>query len=194
MTSNRRAATVLVLGLAACAAQAHPGHDPATLQAGLLHPLTGADHVLAMLAVGVWSSAALRGAKVVAGPMAFVAALAAGAGLAFAGVPPGAVEAGVAASVVLLAILLLAGRRVGPATGLAAIAAVGLLHGYAHGAERAAGQSALAWTAGFLLASALLHLAGIGLGRRLRRLSTPAWNALAATLAASGLWMLATRL
>lgn len=194
MTAIRRVAATLLLGLAVGAAQAHPGHGAASLQAGLLHPLTGADHLLAMLAVGVWSSAALRAGRVVVGPLVFVAALAAGTGLALQGVSLGAVEAGVAASIVLLAALLLAGRRARVPVGLAAIATAGLLHGHAHGSELVAGQSAAGWAAGFMLASAALHLVGVGLGLRLRECSTHAWNALAASLAASGLWMLATRL
>jgi urease accessory protein len=196
MTTRSAAARTVAaaLLLVACSAQAHPGHGLDSLGAGLAHPLSGVDHLLAMVAVGVWSAAAFRGPRAATGPLVFLVALVGGALLALSGIAVPNVEAGVAASVVMLAALLLLGRRTGVGLGLSAIGFAGLLHGYAHGSELGTGHSAAAYGAGFMLASTALHLAGLGLGVRMRRLPTRAWNLAAALLGTGGLWMLATRL
>jgi urease accessory protein len=191
---GERSIAVAATLLAACSVHAHPGHDVESLGTGLAHPLLGADHLLAMVAVGVWSAAAFRGPRAAVGPLVFLGTLICGALLAMSGVAVPRVEAGVAASVVVLAALLFLGRRTGVGVGLCAIAFAGLLHGYAHGSELGAGRSALAYCAGFMLTSAALHLAGLGLGVRMRGLPTRAWNVAATLLGTGGLWMLASRL
>jgi urease accessory protein len=150
---------------ASTAASAHPGalaHAHAGFLAGFVHPLTGPDHLLAMLALGVWSALAVRPAWLA--PAAFVALLAAGALAGFAGLAIPGVEPMIAAS--LLAIGLLLAQRRTLAWPLAAALAGGFafFHGAAHGAELAGGAP-LATLAGLLLASAGLHLAGMALGR-----------------------------
>lgn len=189
-----RAGAAAAAFLAASTASAHPGHGAEGLADGLVHPLLGTDHLLAMVAVGVWSAAAFRDRRAVAPPLVFLGALAGGAALAMQGVVVQHSETGVALSVVLLAALLLLGRRVGIAVGMSLIALAGMLHGYAHGSELAAGGSALGYGLGFMTASAVLHGVGLGLGRRMRDLPTRAWTASATVLGAAGLWLLATRL
>lgn len=132
--------------------------------AGLSHPLGGADHVLAMVAVGLFA-AALGGRALWAVPASFVAMMLAGAGLALTGTPLPGAETGIALSVAGLGALLALGRTwpLGAATAL--VGAFALFHGYAHAAELPAGASALAFGAGFALATALLHGTGIGIGR-----------------------------
>lgn len=185
------ASTMLV---AATASQAHTGHGAHGLAEGLAHPFMGLDHLLAMVAVGLWSAAALPVGRRLLGPGVFVATLLVGALLAWGGVMLPAVESGAAASVVLLAVMLFAGRRLPVSLGLALTAAAALFHGYAHGSELAVGASAAAYAMGFMLASVSLHGAGIAAGVGLQRL--PAWTArLAATLVGgAGVVMLAARL
>jgi urease accessory protein len=150
-------------------ALAHGLHDSGTLLAGAMHPLGGADHLLAMVAVGLLSGQ-MGGRAVWTLPLAFVAAMliggAAGAGgLAFPGVEP-LILASIA---VLGALVALAFRLpIGPVAAM--IAVFGAAHGWAHGAEAPAGASMgglVAYGAGFAGATAALHLAGIALGRAL---------------------------
>ncbi|MFH1815791.1 MAG: HupE/UreJ family protein [Pseudomonadota bacterium] len=190
----RRVCVAAALTLAAGVAHAHEGHGAHGLAAGLAHPFAGVDHLLAMIAVGVWSAAALRGAQRLAGPAWFLLALLAGA---FIGVQTGAgvyIEAGVALSVALFGVLLLARRQLPVLTGFALIAAAGALHGVAHGAEWAAGTTFAAYASGFLLGSALLHAAGLVAGVWLARVPAWVWRVQAAGLGAAGLFMFASRL
>lgn len=141
---------------------AHPGHDDGTLLSGLIHPFTGVDHLAAMVAVGLW--AATRSSRQAwQAPVAFMAALAAGAGLGVAvGAVPG-LETMVAASVLILGAMLVMAAQLPSRLALGLIAATGLLHGMAHGVE--ATGSLPAYFAGFLASSALLHAAGWLAGR-----------------------------
>ena len=143
------------------AALAHDGHAVGFL-GGLVHPLTGADHLLAMLAVGLWA-AALGGRAVVALPLAFVGALAAGAGLGAAGLALPMEEPGSLASVMVLGMLSALALRLPVPVAAAGVAGFGLLHGLAHGAEMTGAFAPYA--AGFVATSLALHLAGLGLGR-----------------------------
>ncbi|HEY0833906.1 MAG TPA: HupE/UreJ family protein [Azospirillum sp.] len=172
MTPARRtapAALALTLLLAASPALAHTGHaDAAGLAHGFLHPVTGLDHLLAMVTVGVYA-AVIGGRALVTVPLAFVAMMAAGAALGVAGAPVPLVEPMIAASVVVLGLpcVLPWGRSAGVGVALAGWFA--LFHGFAHGAEMPVDASALAYGAGFLAATALLHAAGLGLGLLARR-------------------------
>jgi urease accessory protein len=190
--SSARMLAALLLAGAAGTAAAHTGHDGTGLQAGLLHPFA-LDHLLAMVAVGAWSVAALPGRRAWLGPAAFLAAMAAGAALAIGSLPLPGVEAGVSASLLLVGGMLAFPSRVPAGPGLAAVALAALLHGLAHGAELPAGAGAPAYAAGFLATTALLHGGGVGLGLWLRRAGPRAWRALGALLGTAGLLML-TRL
>lgn len=165
--SPSRTILVLALTLFAPVALAHPGHSASGLLAGITHPLTGLDHLLAMLALGAWA-AQLGGRALWAVPSAFLAAMAVGSmlGIAATGLP--AVELGISGSVLALGLLVLFAARLPLAVGMALSAGFALFHGYAHGAEMSAGSPALAYGLGFLLATALLHLAGLGTGRLAR--------------------------
>ena len=136
----------------------HPG-----FMAGLLHPFTGIDHLAAMLAVGVWSALAVR--PVWMAPLAFVALLGAGALGGLAGVAVPGVEPMIAASLLVTG-LLIATRAQWPVWAAALVAALfAFFHGAAHGMELS-GVGVAQALAGMLIGSAALHLAGIGLGRR----------------------------
>jgi urease accessory protein len=172
------------LTLLAAPAMAHPGHGFG-FTAGLLHPLTGADHMLAMLAVGLWSGLALP-RRIWAGAATFMAAMTAGAGLAMAGLTLPGVEGMIAASVLVLG-LMVAFARQGQTAMLTLIALFAAAHGFAHGAE--ASGAVLPYLGGMLAATAGLHLAGLTLAARVAR-HPIAQRLLGAGLAGSGLFML----
>ncbi|MDW8442892.1 MAG: HupE/UreJ family protein [Acetobacteraceae bacterium] len=155
---------------AAVPAAAHTGHGDTTgLVSGLLHPLTGPDHLAAMVAVGLWAGFA-GGLRAWAWPAAFVAAMLVGAVIGWQAVAVGrgrGRDRGKRARLGPLSSRRAGARR--SRLGLALIAAFGLAHGYAHGAEAPADGSGFAYTAGFLAATAVLHAAGLALATALRR-------------------------
>ena len=136
---------------------------------GLLHPFSGLDHVLAMVAVGLWASQ-LGGRALWLLPLTFPVVMAAGAALGFGGVPLAWIEIGIALSVVALGALVAFRARPSLAVSVPLIGLFALLHGYSHGVELPAEASALSYAAGFIAATAVLHLIGIGLGLSFNRL------------------------
>jgi urease accessory protein len=186
----RRGLTLSAGLLAVGAAQAHPGHDAHGWMAGLSHPL-GLDHLLAMVAVGAWSAAALPARRVALGPVVFMLSLLAGALLGMATDGLSGIEPMVATSVLLFGALLAGVRRWSVSTGLSLIAVSALVHGLAHGAEWPVASSAVAYVSGFLLSTAALHALGVMAGSAARRASPRAWQVAGAALAGAGLLMLA---
>jgi urease accessory protein len=145
-------------------ASAHPGHDgtPGFIH-GFLHPLGGLDHIIAMVAVGLFA-ARLGGRALWLVPASFVVTMAAAGVAGMAGFALPYVEAGIALSILVLgaAIALETTMPVAAAMGLVALFAV--FHGHAHGTEMPETMSGLAYGAGFVAATAALHALGIGLG------------------------------
>ncbi len=188
-----RATGFAILMLGAATAQAHPGHGTEDFAAGLAHPFGGLDHLLAMIAVGIWSAAVLPAGRRAMGPGVFLAMLLVGALAGTAGIQLSGVEVAISASVVALGAMLLRGTRTRLLPGLLMIATAAVFHGLAHGAEMLSGQAFAAYAGGFMLGSAALHGAGLAMGGVLARL--PAWTgrAIASLLAATGLMMLAAR-
>lgn len=156
------AAAAISLTLVSDAAFAHTGHGTTGLAAGLAHPMAGLDHLLAMVAVGVWA-AMQPTARAWQGPAIFVAMLAIGAGLGLAGIGLPFVEPGILASVMLFGAMIAAGHYFPASAGLALIGGFALLHGHAHGTEAVGAVGS--YMAGFMVASALLHLSGYAFGR-----------------------------
>lgn len=157
-----------VLASAALAAQAHTGHGTSSLMEGLAHPF-GLDHLLAMLAVGVWSVSALPAQKAWQGPAAFLLALVVSAALGTMGVTLPYLEQGVSLSVVLFGLMLIAATKpMPPAVGLGLIAVASSLHGLAHGAETPETGFA-GYAVGFLVTTAALHIGGVGIGLSIKR-------------------------
>jgi len=159
----------LPAAVAACTlplvALAHPGTlaaHAAGFAAGFVHPLTGLDHLAAMLAVGAWSAGSQRRAWVA--PAAFIACLLAGALATSARVAVPGAEAMIAASLLVLGLLLAVRAVLAPAAAAAIVGGFAFFHGASHGAELGAGAA----LAGMVLATALLHAAGIALGLALR--------------------------
>ncbi len=151
------------------AALAHTGHEAGSLASGMMHPVGGLDHVLAMVAVGLWA-AQTGGRAVWAAPLAFVGAMLAGGAMGMAGIGFPAVEPMILASIVVLGAVVALAARVPLVPALAVIALFGVAHGHAHGAEGPATGMA-AYAAGFALATAVLHGAGLALGFGLARLA-----------------------
>jgi urease accessory protein len=181
-TALFRLAFVAVATLAASPAFAHAGHA-FTFAAGLSHPLTGLDHLLAMALVGLWASA-FGGARAWAWPVAFVASLTAGAILGHEGFAAPGVETMIALSVTALGVLVALRAPASLALGVAVLAPLGVAHGLAHGAEAPSGAFA-PYAAGFILASAALHAGGLTFGRYAAQGAR--WIGAASALA--GLWL-----
>lgn len=166
MKSHRqlnRVVVAIALGLAASASQAHTGHGTSSLYEGLSHPF-GLDHLLAMIAVGIWSVSALPANKAWWGPATFMASLVISAVLGAVGVTVPHLENLISLSVVLFgAMLVLAQIKTSPKVGLALIALAAAMHGLAHGAESP--ESGFAFYAfGFLATTATLHFGGVAAG------------------------------
>ncbi len=195
MKMPRRRFFALVVALVPLVAQAHPGHPGHDLEwdfsAGFAHPLTGLDHLLAMVAVGLWA-AQLGGRARWLLPSAFVTVLALGAAFARAGFVLPGVEPMIAASVLALGLLI------GTAASLpvyASVALTGLFafaHGWAHGAEMPATPGVLGYGLGFTAATLLLHLAGLGLGLLIAPRSAQATKYAGWAIASGGVLLLAT--
>lgn len=178
----------------ALSAQAHTGHGTSSLMEGLIHPF-GLDHLLAMVAVGVWSVAALPAGKSWQGPATFLLALVISAALGAAGLTVPYLEHAISLSVVLFGLMLIVATRPMPAAlGLGLIAAASSLHGLAHGSETPATGFA-GYALGFLLTTAALHLSGVGLGLSIRRLFAErrgiALGSLGAALGGAGMFLFA---
>ena len=142
---------------------AHVGGHAAGLAAGLAHPFCGFDHVLAMVAVGLWASQLGRPAMW-ALPLTFPAVMAVGAVLGAAGLALPWLEIGIASSVLVLGAAVALAWRPAVVAGAAVIAFFALLHGWSHGAELPQAGSALAYGAGFIFATIALHGTGLVLG------------------------------
>jgi urease accessory protein len=162
----------LTVGGFAAPALAHTGVGPThELSQGFLHPLGGLDHVLAMVAVGLYA-AQLGGRSLWLLPAAFVAAMIAGGLLGYVGVPVPMVEQGIGLSVVAMGLAIALGLRLPAVAAVILVGAFALVHGHAHGSEGAELASFLSYAAGFVAATAILHAAGIALGLALDRLDT----------------------
>lgn len=179
-------------GAASTSAMAHTGHGTHGLMEGLAHPF-GPDHLLAMLAVGVWSVNALPARQAWQGPATFMVALVISALMGASGIAVPFLEHAIALSVTLFgAMLVLAAKPMPKSVGLALIAVAASLHGLAHGAEAPA-SSFGGYAVGFLLTTGALHLGGVGIGLGIRRWlaerSTQALASLGTLLGFAGLYL-----
>ena len=168
-------------------AQAHPGHGGGYL-AGLSHPFTGLDHLLAMLGVGVWA-AQLGGRAKYLGPASFIACMAVAASVGMSGIALPMVESGIATSVLLLGLLIAFSIKVPVALSASIVGLFAVLHGYAHGVEMPQLSTPWVYGIGFVLSTAVLHGLGLLLGQGLNK-QTIGLRAVGAIIAASGAWMM----
>jgi len=167
---HTRLTLALALALAPTLAHAHPGHgaEIGGIGWGLAHPFTGLDHILAMIAVGLWAVQLGKRALWVL-PLTFVSTMAAGAALGMGGVRMPFVEPAILAGVIGLGALVAFAMRLPLGASAALVAVAAFFHGQAHGSEMPVNASGLLTAVGFVLATAVLHAVGIAGGLTLQR-------------------------
>ncbi len=163
--SGTRAAMLATATLLASPAFAHDGSaHTGGLTAGLLHPLMGPDHILAMLAIGIWAAQCKGGIRW-STLFAFPIVMALGAILAISGVRLPGIESGIAGSVAVLGLLIAFAVRMPAWASAAVVSLFGLVHGVAHGMELPADASPVLFGVGFMLATLVLQAIGLKLAR-----------------------------
>ena len=161
---NKGILTILICLGWAQAAWAHvEGGQAAGFLTGLQHPWSGLDHILAMIAVGLWG-AQLGSPAIWLLPIAFPMMMAMGAMMGLLGIPVPGVEIGIALSAIVLGTMILAEIRPKLAVAIAMVGIFAIFHGHAHGTELPAAANPLAYSMGFVVSTGLLHLGGIALG------------------------------
>jgi urease accessory protein len=186
-----RTLTTLALLFLSTAASAHTGHGASGFGTGFAHPFSGMDHLLAMLAVGLWAGQ-LGGQRIWQLPATFMAMLAGGAFIGMWIPSLTLIEPGIAASVLILGLLIASPSRLALPISFALTAAFGIFHGYAHGSEMPSAAAPLTYATGFLLATASLHASGIAMGITLRARFARLVQVVGMSIATMGAWMLVT--
>jgi urease accessory protein len=158
-----RAAVATAIWSWVAPAFAHTGEGAGGFVGGLSHPLFGADHVVAMVAVGLWG-AFLGPPAIYLLPVVFPLVMAMGGALGIVGLPLPHVEFGIAVSAVVLGTMVALAARPHLFVAAALVGAFAIFHGYAHGAELPSGADPVAYSIGFVVATGILHLAGIAFG------------------------------
>jgi urease accessory protein len=161
---TKRLTLAALLTLMALPAEAHIRQGEATgFLSGLAHPVSGLDHIIAMVAVGLWG-AQLRAPAIWLLPVTFPMVMAFGGFLGLIGIPLPGVEIGIALSGVLLGAMVLLEVKAPLYVAAVLVGVFGLYHGHAHGAELPPGENGLLYSLGFVLATGALHAAGIAIG------------------------------
>jgi len=190
-TLNIKLTAATILLTTSSIAFAHTGHGTSGLAAGLAHPFFGLDHLLAMVAVGLWAAQS-GGRRVWLLPAAFMITLAVGGGIGMQWQHPvPLIETGIALSVLALGLLITLSLKFPVAACMAITALFGLLHGYAHGLELPGSAAPGAYTLGFLSATAVLHLGGIAVGVATRQRYAALAKIAGGVIAMSGVGLLA---
>jgi urease accessory protein len=183
-------AVALLAVLLSGSAEAHTGGAVGGFLSGVAHPLFGYDHLLAMLAVGIWG-AQMGGRAVWTLPVTFPLIMAVGGVLGMAGVPIPSVELGIALSVLVLGLAIAFAWRPFEPVALLIVAAFAIFHGYAHGIELPTAADPIAYSIGFVAATGGIHVAGIAIGLLLGRLyEGRVSRGLGGAIAAGGLYFL----
>ncbi len=196
-STRSRAMTALVaIAIAAAALLAGPAaaHDGTGLAGGFLsgfgHPFSGFDHLLAMVSVGLWG-AYLGRPLIYALPVAFPSVMVAGAVIGMVGLPIPPVEIGIAASVLVLGGCIALALRAPIWLAVLIVSLFALFHGYAHGCELPSAADPVGYSLGFVLATGLLHVAGIGIGTLNRwPIGVKVTRGMGGLIAATGAWFL----
>lgn len=194
MTSPRRYGGLLVALAAILLASPAAAHFDPSLRggfgAGFRHPLSGPDHLLAMVAVGLWG-AFLGRPLIYLLPVIFPTVMAFGGAMGMAHVPMPPIEIGIALSVLLLGAAIALALNPPVWVAVLLVGTFAIFHGYAHGSELPSIADPIAFSVGFVLATGLLHIAGIGLGLlNDRRGGIPVTRAIGGAIAACGVWFL----
>ena len=179
--------------LTATTAAAHTGygtHAESGFLSGLLHPMLGLDHLLAMAAIGFWSvrqSSTMKKAT----PLFVIGGMILGAGLAWGGMSLPGVETGISLSVILAGILIATMAKLPTTVGGSLVAAFMVFHGFAHGAEMPAGATLAAYLIGFSFATLVLTFVGRGLGAVMMKADSRFGQTLGGVIAATGAFLAA---
>lgn len=171
-------------------ALAHTGVGETTgLMHGFGHPIGGADHMLAMIAVGLWA-AQIGGRALWVVPCTFVGVMVLGGVLGFMGLPVPFVEEGILVSILILGILIAGAFKIPLVYSSLIVGLFAIFHGHAHGAEMPESISAVSYAVGFALSTAILHVAGIGLGILMQKTNLHAVNRfVGGAIALSGVYL-----
>jgi len=173
-TARSALASAIVVVATSLPAAAHPGHgDTGGFVLGFLHPMSGLDHILAMVSVGLLAGL-LGGRALWALPLSFMAMMAGGAALAMTGFNLPFVELAIALSVIVLGAAVALQMPLPISAAVAMVGFFAVFHGFAHGAEMPLDASGAKFGGGFLLATAILHLAGLAAGFVLGRSASAA--------------------
>lgn len=196
ITIFARSGALVTFAFATTTASAHGDSGlPGGFGAGFAHPLEGPDHLLAMVAVGIWGAILGRPLNY-ALPVVFPAVMAVGGVVGMLGISLPPVEVGIGFSVLALGALIASGQRLGIVPASLIIAAFAIFHGFAHGQELPIAADPVGYSAGFVVSTGMLHIGGIGLGllahgpNTLRLLP----RIFGAAIAAAGVWFLSAAL
>lgn len=155
---------MVVVCLSGNQAAAHSGTGlPGGFTSGFLHPLSGMDHLLAMVSVGLWG-AFLKRPLIIVLPIIFPTIMAFGGALGMAGVPLPRVELGIAVSVLVMGLVVATAYRAPVWLACAIVGVFAIFHGYAHGRELPSAADPIGYSVGFMLATGSLHVLGIAIG------------------------------
>ena len=184
------AAGLLLTATTAAAHTGHGGHAEDGFLSGLLHPMLGLDHLLAMAAIGFWSvrqSTVMKNAT----PLFVVGGMVLGAGLAWGGMSLPGVETGITFSVLVAGILIATLAKMPTAIGGSLVGAFMLFHGFAHGTEMPAGATLAAYLAGFSIATLAITFVGRGMGGLMLRADSRFSRGVGGVLAVAGAYLAA---
>ena len=193
MNTTTKLLTTLALLATSTATLAHTGHGThaeASFMSGLLRPLLGLDHLLAMAAIGFWSvrqSSAMKNFT----PVFVVGGMILGAGIAFAGFAMPGVETGITFSVLVAGILIASLAKLPTVVGGTLVGTFMLFHGFAHGTEMPAGATLAAYLAGFSIATLVITFAGRGLGSLMLKADSRMSRGIGGMLAVVGAYLAA---
>jgi len=169
---------------------AHEGATAEGLISGLYHPISGLDHVLAMVAVGIWG-AQLGAPAIWVLPVTFPMVMALGGMMGLLGISLPGVEVGIGASALLLGLMVALEKKPDLRLAAALVGFFAIFHGFAHGAELPVGESGLTYSVGFVACTGTLHVVGIGLGLAHRwTWGKRALRAFGGVIALAGAWFL----
>lgn len=163
MPATKSGVLALLILLAASPALAHTGNDLGGFTSGILHPITGLEHVIAMIAIGLWGSILGNPSQWLL-PVTFPLMMAVAAAAGVAGLPLPGFQTGIAVSGIVLGLLVLAEIRLPVAGAMVIVACFAVFHGYAHGAALPSSADPLLFAIGFVIATGALHLTGIAFG------------------------------
>ncbi len=171
-------------------ASAHTGIEPTTgFLFGFTHPLGGVDHLLAMLATGIWA-VQVGGRAIWTVPCVFVAVMTLAGALGILEIPVPYIEQGILLSIIVLGILIAGVFKLPLIYGSFIIGFFAIFHGYAHGTEMPASFNALSYATGFVFATIILHLLGIGIGKLIKTANLTTMDRLAgSTIFLSGIYL-----